>query len=530
MDGLLGYWPLESDFEDHSGAGRHGVLGARGPVEVPDCPALALGQDDFSLSAWVWTERDLTGPFGDFASKWDGSGRRGFTAGLGGTAGGYNSLGDARYLRFSIDSGTEPCWEDHGRPNPGSNYVNSLTVFEGGLYVASCDAEDESDWRRVFHWAGGDCWEDCGQVGSRRNRGVGGMVVHRGSLFAAIWNYDWTRVHEELPLEDDVHVWRYLGGQGWEDCGQPGSGQRLFSLASFAGDLYAVVEDSQVYRWLGDQSWEAIGELPHYGHPMGVHEGRLYVGTNNPAGVWAFDGRTWDYLGNPQGAEEVCNQVHSLESWDGALHATTWPLGHVMRLEGRDWLDLGRLGATLEINALAGYNGKLYGGSIPFGEVFRFDGVGNWTLIKRFHEPAILEQEPLNDWTRVTSLSVFAGRLFATVASCTGSVHDAPLDYRGKVFSLTAGQHVVHDTDLGPGWKSLVCARRAGRLEGWVDGKLVAQSPEDKSVSLDLSNSAPLLLGGGPAGPFAGKLREVRLFSHALVESEIAQLVGARPG
>ena len=109
-------------------------------------------------------------------------------------------------------------------------------------------------------------------------------------------------------------------------------------------------------------------------HPLGIHDGKLCAGVLNPAGVWAFDGQEWSLLGNPQGAEQRCNQIHALEVYRGQLHATTWPEGHVVRLEGDGrWMDLGRLGDALEINRLNVYNGQLYGGTIPRAEVFRLD-------------------------------------------------------------------------------------------------------------------------------------------------------------
>ena len=90
--------------------------------------------------------------------------------------------------------------------------------------------------------------------------------------------------------------------------------------------------------------------------------------------LWAFDGHAWSLLGNPQGTEDRCNQIHALEVYRGQLHATTWPEGHVVRLEANGgWTDVGRLGDALEINALSVYNGQLYGGTIPRAEVFRFD-------------------------------------------------------------------------------------------------------------------------------------------------------------
>ena len=383
---LTGYWPLNGDCRDRSGNDLHGVNhgvrledatfdGKSSYIEIPASPKLQLGTGDFTVAAWVRTEQNIDDLIGDVLSQYDASRRRGFSLTIKSTAGGYSSHGDDRHVYFGIDNGREPTWEDCGRPSPTSNYVsNSLTVFDGQLYAAITDAEKFEDWCHVFRYAGEQKWDDCGRVGDRRTHGVGPMVVHRGSLYAATWTYDWNRVGIRQPLDDFCCVYRYAGGAKWEDCGQPGQCRRLFGLASFRGGLYVTAEDGRCYVHAGDRNWRECGRFPNYAHPLGIHDGKLYAGVLNPAGVWAFDGERWQPLGNPQGSEDRCDQVHALEVYRGRLHVTTWPEGHVVRLEpdGR-WTDCGRLGDALEINALNVYNGQLYGGAIPRAEVFRYN-------------------------------------------------------------------------------------------------------------------------------------------------------------
>ena len=38
-------------------------------------------------------------------------------------------------------------------------------------------------------------------------------------------------------------MYRYDGPGRWEDCGQPGHSRRIFSLASYRGDLLAFGDD-----------------------------------------------------------------------------------------------------------------------------------------------------------------------------------------------------------------------------------------------------------------------------------------------
>jgi hypothetical protein len=545
--GLIGHWPLEGDCADHSGQGLHGVNhgvdldngefdGQDHYIEIPDAPCLDIGTGEFAVSAWVYTAPDVEGVTGDLLSKYDPALRRGFNLSLHASAGGYNSQGDDRHVSFGIDDGRTSDWIDCGRPNATSNYVsNSLTVFDGHLYAATTDGATEQDWCHVYRYAGEQRWEDCGRVGHLRTHGVGPLIVHRGHLYAATWSYDWTRVASEAL--DHCRVYRYEGGQEWVDCGQPGQCRRLFGIASYRGRLYVVGDDARCHVSDGDGRWQACGQFPNYGHPMAVHAGRLYAGVLNPAAVYAYDGSEWTCLGNPLGSERRCNQIHALEVYRGRLHATTWPEGTVARYEpGAGWIECGRLGDSTEVNGLVVYNGKLYGGTIPRAEVFRFEESIEWMRLHRFFdppgwEPIPVEHEPAPDararvgeWTRVTSLTVYAGRLFASIGSCTSSVLDAPCDVRGRVFAMQAGNCATFDQDLGPGWKHLVASRTRDCLELWIDGRFRTSAPAHDGKGYPLTNSAPLKIGGGETASFSGKIRDVRLYNRALDARSIERL------
>jgi penicillin amidase len=572
--GLLGYWPLRGDCQDHSGNGLHAVNhgvklddgtfdGRQAYLEIPPSRKLQLSAKDFSFSVWVHTDKDVDDVIGDVVSQYDAATRRGVNLTLKSTAGGYSSHGDDRHVYFGIDNAQEPTWEDCGRPSATSNYVsNSLTVFDGHLYAATTDAEKFEDWCHVFRYAGAQKWEDCGRVGDRRTHGVGPMVVHDGSLYVGTWTYDWTRVGIQQPLDDFCCVYRYAGGTTWEDCGQPGQCRRLFGLASYRGKLYVSAEDGRCYVYAGERQWKECGKFPNYAHPLGIHDGKLYAGVLNPAGVWAFDGQEWSLIGNPQGREERCNQIHALEVYRGQLHATTWPEGHVCRLEANGgWTDLGRLGDALEINALSVYNGQLYGGTIPRAEVFRCNptvepgkpvpaaapepkptrrvrrpapppepGSAAWPSVRRFLDPAGYEFKDSNEWARVTSLTTYQGKQFASLGSCTSSRLDAPCDFRGQVYAMEAGRCVSYDRNLGPGWHHLAAVRRGDRLELFVDGQLVATSSTFDPAVYDLTTRSPLRIGFGEVDYFSGKIREVRLYGRALEVQEIKRLAAESAG
>ena len=539
---LVGYWPLRGDCQDRSSYGNHGRSHGDGAaqgefdghasfVEIPPSSSLQFGRGDFTLCAWVWTARETDDVVGDVVAKFDPVQRKGFNLTLKSSSGGYNSHGDDCHVLFGIDDARTSDWEDCGRPSPTSNYVsNSLTVFDGHLYAAITDAVKEEDWCHVFRYHGKSEWQDCGRVGNLKTRGVGPMIVHQGHLYAATWNYDWTRVGIDRPGRpryeaDYCRVYRYAGGKEWIDCGQPGNNRRLFGMAIFHGALYVVGEDRGCYVREGGAEWKRCGSFPNYAHPMAVHHGRLFAGVLNPAGVHAYDGQRWKALGNPYGSEKVCNQIHALEIYGGRLYATTWPEGRVARLEKDDqWVDCGRLGDCIEINGLTVYNGKLYGGTIPRAEVFRYDGDKSWTSIHRFLDPAGYEFKDSTEWARVTSLTVYGGKLFASMGSCTSSHLDAPADFRGKVYAFEAGKCISYDRDLGPGWKHLAAVKRARRLELFVDGQGVAESSVFNPRSFDLHNHQPLRIGFGETDYFSGKIREVRVYNRALTAVEIQRL------
>ncbi|MDP2324561.1 MAG: hypothetical protein Q8N51_11085, partial [Gammaproteobacteria bacterium] len=331
---------------------------------------------------------------------------------------------------------------------------------------------------------------------------------HDGALYAGLWSYDWTRVNRDSL--DFCRVYRYRGGREWWDCGQPGECKRLFSLASFQGRIYVLGDDYKCHVYVGGEEWRVCGVYQSHIHPMGVHDRKLYVGAFDAitvggmrqAAVFSYDGKEWTNLGCPLGAAEPATQLHALEVYRGKLYVTTWPTGKVAVLEddGR-WVDCGRLGASTEINSLTVYNGKLYAGSIPRAEVYRYEGGTEWTRMARFFAPAGWEPVPaigpgdrsdpkntLAQWTRVTSLTVHRGKLFAGIGSCTSALADAPADVRGRVFAMQAGQCVSYDQDIGPGWKHVAAVRKRNQLELYVNGKPAVVSPTFQPEDYDLSN------------------------------------------
>ncbi len=144
--------------------------------------------------------------------------------------------------------------------------------------------------------------------------------------------------------------------------------------------------------------------------------------------------------------------------------------------------------------------------------------------MRRFLDPAGYEFKDSNEWARVTSLTTFQGKQFASMGSCTSSRLDAPCDFRGTVWSMEAGRCVSYDRDLGPGWHHLAAVRRGDRLELFVDAKLVATSSTFDPAAYDLTSGSPLRIGFGEVDYFSGKIQDVKLYGRALSASEVEQL------
>jgi hypothetical protein len=135
------------------------------------------------------------------------------------------------------------------------------------------------------------------------------------------------------------------------------------------------------------------------------------------------------------------------------------------------------------------------------------------------------------EWSRVTSLTEYQGKLFASLGSCTSSHLDAPCDFRGRVYAMQVGQNVSYDRDLGAGWKHLTAVKRGGRLELFVNGVRACESSPFEAGSFDLCADRPLRIGLGETDYFSGKIRDVRVYRQALDPSEVGQFVRAdHPG
>jgi hypothetical protein len=546
---LLAHWKLNGNCQDsagsHHGVG-HGVRFVRGRdgksggaalfngegayIEVPHAETLPSGTRDFSIALWVNLSGDITSVVGNVMSKYDAPRRTGFNFAICGSSPGYSGMSDAKNVHFGIDSAVCGSWGDCGKPWKTNPLIGTLIVYKGSLYTGIADASRPEDACHVFRYAGDAEWIDCGRLGNDPlTPAVFSVAVHRGSLYAGTGQWDWFRARAGVAGLN--HVYRYEGEKDWNDCGQFGNGYRVMSLASFRGELYASDDQLKVYRYDGGQKWAYCGQLSDGSERLvncvTSYRGHLY-GSTHPS-IYRYDGRTtWECIGK---APFGVTQVHKLQVYDAHLYAGTWPHGKVLRYEGHDqWTDCGQLGIATdqyqinEINDLTVYNGKLYAGVLPKAEVYRYEGGQDWTMLRRLVANPDWSPASLPTWCRITSMTVFQGRLFQGTSTCIGHYDPMAPPEAGRVFSMEAGKNVSYDDDLGTGWKHLVVTREGGRLKLYLNGELQGTSPTFDNSDYDITNTLPLLIGAGALNYFSGTLDDVRLYGGALSAAKVQDL------
>ena len=559
--GLIGYWKLENDCRDYSGFGNHGCShgvdfnakstmsqpakaaafdGFGSFIEVPHSDSLSFGTGDFSLSVFVKCNGDTAEVIGDIISKYDPVHRKGINLSISAQSSTYSSVSDVRSVYFGIDDAAEGIWEECGKPSPTNTGITNLVVWKGVLYAGISDAVNPHDACRVFRYEGGKTWTDCGRITpDLKILTVHSMIVHKGELYSGSGVWDWLKLVAGYSEHiESTRLYRYEGGQKWHDCGLTCEGDRVFTLASYKGKLFASDDGklhstnfiSNWYRCDDENNWQ-VSKVPmpdriSWFLSMIVYHGSLYASSRKH--VYRYDGGTqWSFVGDLSEHFNV-RQIHTMGIYRGDLYAGTWPEGRFFRYEGgQSWADCGFAGIDIksqqinEINDMIVYNGKLYAGVIPKGEVWRYEGGKNWSRTKQLVNNPEYNPEEITSWGRVLSMTQFQGRMFAGTGSVNGRAHENPVTDAGSVFSIETGKCVSYDHDIGSGWKHLTAVREHGCLKLYIDGVLAASSSAFNPGDYDVTNDKPLVLGFGAEDYFKGSMSELRIYDRALSEREI---------
>ena len=550
----VAHWPLAGHADDlvgdHHGSaealsytegpsgkanGAANFDGSRSRIRIEDHPGLRLGTGDFAFAVWIRSPVPMTHVFGDILSKFDPVTRSGIHLHIAGSSPAYSAMSDQRHVHFGIDDGYIGPWEDFGKPEPSNSNVTALITWRGQLFAGIADAATPQQACRVFRYGGSQTWHDCGRLGTDPNvLSVQSMLVHDNKLFAGNGNWDWDKARWDMPgfTPGKVHVYEYQGGTQWRDLGQIGQGYRVMSLGSFAGDLYAGMDQGdgggKVFCYTG-KDWVDCGA------PDGLNiesflpsGGRLYVATHG--NIYRYEGgKTWICIGK---APYGITQIHSMAEINGQLWIGTWPQGYVLRREDSgDWTNTGHLGIPEglfecnEVMDLRVYNGKLYAALIPKSQIWRYEADGHWTLMTSLASRPDWKPEDAETWCRVTCLNAYKGQLCAATGSCySRAEHQDPEDNLGRVHGLRTGQVCSHERDIGGDWTHIAAVRKNKQTQLYINGSLAATSYAPARTTFDLSNTSPLFIGYGPQTYFKGAIADLRLYGDALTEEAIHQL------
>ncbi len=546
MGDLIGHWPLAGDAGNRAAVDLQStptdiVFGHAGPdgktdtaaafngrsscIEIADHPALDLGQDDFSITAWVNSDADRHDVAGSILSKYDPELRRGMHLYIA-TNDGMTSaaLANARQLSFGIDDArADNTWADCGRPGNAVK-IDTLSVVNEELYAGTLEiGADECG--HLWRYAGGQDWVDLGNpVGCNAVRG---LVEFNGDFYCATGRYALVGscLGEILNNTPGGQVFRLTAEGEWICCGHPGEAVGLpddmdtgkynmgkaddaTSLHVWNGSLYVVSHHIKgVWRYDGGTEWTCVG--PDFRVlSLTVYRGALYaLGNGGP--IYRFDGgNEWTDCGTPEGS----TQNYGAATVRGELYVGTWPGAEVFRYAGdNNWKGLGRVGYEMEIMAMTMYNGKLYIGSLPMAHAWRMDEAGD---DRQFDVIANLDETPVK-LRRLWSMAVHDGRLYA------GTLPG------GRVFAFEAGKMVTWDRRFPGGWHHLAAVKGGDSLKLYVDGVLQASSTPFQPGDFNLGNTCPLTIGFGPDTHFAGLMSDVRLYRGGLDHGLIGELCGA---
>jgi hypothetical protein len=111
-----------------------------------------------------------------------------------------------------------------------------------------------------------------------------------------------------------------------------------------------------------------------------------------------------------------------------------------------------------------------------------------------------------------------------TMAEHDGKVFCSTLP-SGKIYGFEAGKSVMSPNALPSGWQHVAAVKTADRLQLFINGKLVNETKIPVSMKFNLNSESTIKIGFGANDYFNGHMRELRLYSRALSNREIKDLV-----
>lgn len=566
-----------------------------------------LGQNNSDAEIWEWNGASWTriGGSADF-----GAGYEKVVSMVADNDILYVGLGingtDARLWQYTIAAET-PAWTQIGgntADNPGwttHTEIRSIMVHNGDIYAGLWGSNaagylwrlSEGTWTLI----GGNYINGSWGFG-RSLHTVEKITTANGKLYAGMGT---SVAGNALVWEYDGTTWTLVGGQGMRGSWTPNTYELVNAMTSFQGDLYvglgSTQGDGDVWKYDGT-TWTRIatGTTPGWSATiervlsMAADDDYLYVGLgvtqHVDSQVWRWDGDSWEQIGGRLvgGAGQLNNGwsqniegVYSLLTTKDAVYAG---LGHssgdaaVWRWDknASSWTRIGGTNlnnwanSTFEtVETLIMFDGELYAGlgnQAGDAQVWRWNGTDAWTYIDGGDAAS---RWPDATYTRVRSMAVYNGELYASLGGTTGlgevwrynkvdnawikvagnSLNDswgATIEdvygltvYQGKLFVGTGntanadaavwsyGNNLYLESatsGFDDSWRHIAATYDGATMRLYIDGELDAS--HEASVSIRDSNIA-LLIGssygshtsGANQGLLAGMLDELRLSNTA---------------
>lgn len=484
-------------------------------TEIAAAEAPKIQKGDFSIAAWI---KAADGTGGDILSQYDREKRRGFHLTLKSNPGVVSNQANWRHLQFGVDDNRDGEWKDHGRPG-NALFAFSMATHDGHLYAGTTEP-NPGDQGRVYRFDEEKGWIRCGELDGSNS--VTALAVCEGALYAGTGKY---RVAgSALPESENTtlggRIFRLEGEDRWVDCGQLPEVEAVGGLVVHEEKLYAssLYQPAGFFRYEGGTQWtslpvpsikdEATGEVsPKRVVPLTTYQGKIYAGSYDGGQVYRFDGEDWTNCG----VVGDNTQTYSFASHEGALTVGTWPSGRVYRFDGpNQWTDLGRLGEEREVMGMLVHNGRFLGGTLPLAEIYQYQGGSDWKKLIR------LDMTPDVRYRRAWTMAEHDGRVFCSTLPS------------GHIHSFAAGTMAQWGHSLDENWHHVVAIKSNQKVTLYLDGNEVAHS-DAEMADYDLGSDAPLRLGDGVNGPFAGAIQKLRIYHRALALADIATLAAERP-
>ncbi len=504
------------------------------PLIIPAASFPQIGAEDFTVTSWVRADERQGSVGGTLIGQYDAARRRGWHITLKSSSGVTSNQPHDRQLQFGVDDDRQGEWRDCGRP--GNSILGfSMAVHNDALYVGTCEP-GESEAGRVYRYDGGQRWVDCGAPD--RSNSVTSMAVYQNQLYVGTGKYRLagSSLPESLNVERGGRIFRYDGQKQWELVGEFAETEAIGGLVVFRRQLYAtsLYKPAGFFRYKGQpHHWQQLA-LPRLADPqtkelvnqrviaLHAHGDDLLASSYDSGRVYRYDDRgtgqweDWGLLGTN-------TQTYSFTRYQRDLLVGTWPSGAVFRRiasapqtpEDR-WQSVGRLGAELEVMGMMVHNGRLLAGTLPLAEVYSWESNGTWQRLIQ------LDQTPAVKYRRVWTMAEYD----SAEGDCELYCSTLPT---GRIHAYSQGKQIASGRAVPEGWHHVAASRSGDRLKLYLDGELLTESQAMVGKPYQLTSTAPLTLAHGVNGPFAGELRDLRLYRRTLLPAELKQLARLKP-